>query len=470
MEGAILDFLRGQGYENLPTGAYGIISRCDDWYRARETDAHRRVRVNGDPYVIERMAFGKRGCADDANLCEVVEINAGGGNEAQAKAVIALLQENAFDTLYRRQLELCSAQGTMAAYWRVEGAEVLEASGEKMLQGGRLRLNPVEAGGYIPLTLDGEEVTEAAFAGEEYIRGKRQTTLVICTHNETGRYQYRTVVFDAQNTILSDDSKALGEVRPFAVMRTACVNTLDHMRGFGLPKILDAIPVLAGLDKTFSVLFGDLDTADKLILLNQVICDFAQDENGATRPIPPNEQLKKQFVLYGQDKLPNEKDVFREIVPEIRVESLKPVIELLLSMVSMMFGFGTRKYSFEQGRLETATQYIGERQDAMQELNRQRKEAEQYITGLVRAGLWFLNTFHGTAWNVDTAVAIEFDDSYITDKRAALADMRADVSEGIGGAYVRGLYLKERYNLSDEEAGAWAAAGEEDEELDTGEE
>lgn len=34
-----------------------------------------------------------------------------------------------------------------------------------------------------------------------------------------------------------------------------------------------------------------------------------------------------------------------------------------------MEGHGTKKYSFENGQITTATEYIGERQDQMQELN-----------------------------------------------------------------------------------------------------
>lgn len=92
----------------------------------------------------------------------------------------------------------------------------------------------------------------------------------------------------------------------------------------------------------------------------------------------------------------------------------------------MSFGYGTKKYSFENGQIKTATEYIGERQDAMQELNRQRYEATQYITAICRAIMWFSNTFHGTAWNLESAICIQFDDSYITDKQTELETMRAD--------------------------------------------
>ncbi len=62
-----------------------------------------------------------------------------------------------------------------------------------------------------------------------------------------------------------------------------------------LPKILDAIPVLRGLDQAFTALFGDIDTADKIVLINEVLCNFQQvsGQNGEPEivPILPNEQL-----------------------------------------------------------------------------------------------------------------------------------------------------------------------------------
>ena len=65
--------------------------------------------------------------------------------------------------------------------------------------------------------------------------------------------------------------------------------------------------------------------------------------------------------------------MIKEIVPEIRAGKFRDVIELLLSLLSMMFGYGTRRYTFERGQITTATEYIGQRQDQMQELNRQRQ-------------------------------------------------------------------------------------------------
>ena len=279
------------------------------------------------------------------------------------------------------------------------------------------------------------------------VNGKKQTTLVVFLKQD-GLYKAETHVFDEYGKEMEGKMMvlSLGDVKPFAVMRNAEVNNLDNMDGYGLPKLLGAIPVLKALDLAFNVLFRDLDKADKLILINELLCSF--DNNGNT--ITPNEQAKKLFVLLGE-KLPNQKELIQEYNPSIRIEELTKTIELLLSLLSMMFGYGTKKYSFENGNITTATEYIGERQDQMQELNRQRKEAMYYIRDICRAVLWFENTFHGKMYNLDEEIMIDFDDSYITDKEAELERKRNDAITFEIKELLQ-WYLQDAYNATPEEA------------------
>lgn len=456
MIAAVRNMLRDMGY-TINTDAYGVIETCDDWYRARPTDAHRRYRVNGDEYQLERMGFGQRAASDDANLCEVIEINAGEENQAQFDFVNDVLAANRFDTQYRQQLELVAAEGTTACYVWIENADMYD---DGSIKGGEIRLNYTDALGFVPLTVRNGEVLEAAFVGDTYVGTEVEHTAVVCLRVD-GVYCYFIRVFDKNGELISEKSQdvQLGDVKPFAVMRTAQVNTLDGMEGFGKPKLLNAIPILYGLDAAFTALTGDLEASEKITLINEVLCKF--DDNGT--PIKPNEQMKRQFVMLGE-KLPHGNDVVHEINPEIRIGVFKETIEFLLNLLSQQFGYGTKKYNFDQttGALMTATQYIGERQDMLQELNRQRHEAKEYITGIVRAVLWFANTYQGGGWNVDAGVLVEFDDSYISNKAEELEGMRADVIAGIGGAYVRKLYLMQKYNLDEKEAAKWAAADDPD--------
>jgi len=236
-------------------------------------------------------------------------------------------------------------------------------------------------------------------------------------------------------------------------MRTAQVNSIDGMDGFGFPKLLSTIPILKGLDAAFTAFLGDLDAAEKITLINEILCGF--DDTG--KPIPPNEQMKRRFVLLGE-KLPQDKELVHEINPEIRVEAFRETIELLLNLLSQQFGYGTKRYSFDEstGAIVTATQYIGERQDMLQELNRQRDEARAYIAGIVRAVLWFANAYQNAGFDLDVEILTEFDDSYITSKEDTLLSMREDILSGIGGVHLRALYLKMKYNLDNAEAARWA--------------
>ncbi len=446
-----LAFLRKLGYTPQER-AQGIIRECESWYRNNEVTKHRRETVQGEKYDMFHMGFGKRVCSDDASLCEVLEVNAGDADTAQFDAVNALLEANRFLPQFRRQLELCAALGTEACYVRQAGADVLEApDGTQSLKGGDTELVYVDATGFFPLTVRNGEVLEAAFVGADLTDGKEIVTLVICTLVPgSRRYQYRTVTFDGQGKALSDEAVELGEVRPFAVLHTSAVNHIPGMRGYGLPKLAETIPILLALDMVFTALYGDIDDCEKITLINELLCGYDKEGN----PVTPSEQLKRRFVILG-DKLPEKNTFVHEIVPTLRVKDFTELLELLLSLLSLQFGYGMRKYRFENGQITTATEYAGERQDQMQELNKQRGIARKYIADIVRAALWFQNTFDCASWDIDAPVLVEFDDSYVTDRKSELEDIRNDVLAGIGGDNVLSLYLQRRYNLSADEAAEW---------------
>lgn len=460
MENCVKTFLNKKGYD-VNDNALTIIHACDDWYSNRVIeDFHKRKTINAIPYELSRLNFGKRCCSDDANLCEVLEINAGDGE--QGNFVNEVLNKSEFNTQYRKQLEKTSADGTTACYIRLDNATFMDNNSVK---GGTIKLNYVEADAFMPLTVENDIVIEAAFSGSGLSKGKKQTTLVLFTLGDNGLYTAETHVFDDKGNELTDQETIvqLGEVKPFAVMRNAEVNNLDDMTGYGLPKLWDAIPALKVVDLCYNVLFSDLDKAEKIILVNELLCEF--DENGQPKMTP---EQKKLFVLIGE-KLPDpqEKALIQEYNPEIRIEPVTKSFELALSLLSMSFGYGTKKYSFENGQITTATEYVGERQDQMQELNRQRQEAIRYIQDICRAVMWFADTFQGKAFNLDQEILVDFDDSYITDREAELERKRNDaLAFDIPDLTV--WYLMDAYSLSEEEARELVEAKVEKEEQDTG--
>lgn len=460
-------YLEKMGYF-VNTNALGIIKVCDDWYANRIiTDFHKRKNLNGVEYELRRMNFAKRCCADDANLCEIISVSPE-KESASTEFINHLLTGNRFDVRYREQLEKTSATGTVGAYIYLSGANYLkDAEGNISARGGKIRINYVDADCIIPLTVDNNLVTECAFCATNLVKGKEKTTLVIFTKGQE-RYKAETVVFDELGNKVEAESVSiqLGDVKPFAIMQNAEVNNLDNMTGYGLPKVYNSIPFFMAVDLCYNLLYGDLGKGDKQVFINELLACIQKDKNGNPYLTP---QQKEVFILLGQDggKLPEEKTLVQEYNPEIRIEQITKAFELVLSLLSMSFGYGTKKYTFENGRITTATEYMGTKQDSVQELNKQRKQATDYITDIIHAAMWFSNTFLSTSYDVSEKLSVEFDDSYITDKETELQRKRDDaLSFDIPQLTI--WYLMDAYNISKEEATAMVMQKKQEEEQDTG--
>lgn len=460
-------YLEKLGYA-VNSNALEIIEMCDNWYTNRIIDDfHKRKNLNGVEYELSRMNFAKRCCADDANLCEIISVTP--EKESASKEFIKqILDNNQFDVQYREQLEKVSATGTAGAYIYLQNANYMrDAKGNVSVKGGKICINYVDADCIIPLTVENKLITECAFCATNITKGKEKTTLVIFTKNMAGEkilYKADTVVFDEHGDKIDAESNSiqLGEIKPFAIMRNAEVNNLDNMDGYGLPKVYNSIPLLKAVDLCYNLLYGDLGKGDKIVFINELLACIKVGEDG--RPQLTSQQ-KELFILLGE-KLPQQDSVIKEYNPEIRIEQITKAFELVLSILSMSFGYGTKKYTFENGRITTATEYMGTKQDCVQELNKQRKQSTDYIEDIIHAAMWFSNQFCNTSYNPEEPLSIEFDDSYITDKESELERKRNDaLSFDIPQLTI--WYLMDAYNIPEEEAAAMVMQKQEEEEQNT---
>jgi len=448
MKECIKTYLAGKGYD-VNTKALQIIKECDDWYSNRLIkDFHKKQNVNGSEIELMRMNMAKRACADDANLCEIISVAPEKEGDSQG-FIENLFKVNRFNVMYRQQLEITSAEGTVGAYIYLKNADYYELDGKTTVKGGDIRINYCDGDCVIPLTVENKLITECAFGVTNTTKGKKRTTLVVFTL-DNGGYKAETAVFDDNgNEIKEEHSEiTLGDVKPFAIMTNAEVNNIDNMDGYGLPKIYESIPLFKGIDLCWNILFGDMDKADKLLFINELLAVIQKDEQG--NPVLTKEQ-KKLFILTGE-RLPDQKELIYEYNPEIRISEITETFELILSLISMKFGYGTKKYTFENGQIQTATEYIGERQDELQELNKQRQQAIDYINDIVHAAMWFSNAFRDTSFDVNEVLSVQFDDSYIEDKASRLESMRTDAIQFMEIPWLTFKYIKEKYNLSDEQA------------------
>jgi len=435
------------------SNALGIIDECYNWYSNQLIDDfHKRVNLNKKKFELSRMNFAKRCCADDANLCEIISVSPEKEETAQ-QFINEFLKNNNFDVRYREQLEKTSATGTVGAYLYLNKSEYIKDGNAVMAKGGNILINYCDADCIIPLTVENKLVTECAFSATNTVKGKERTTLVIFTKNKVGvkfLYKADTIVFDESGGRLDSESFSLqlGEIKPFSVMINAEVNNIENMEGYGLPKIYNSIPLFKAVDLCYSILYGDLDKGEKIVFINEMLSCLKINKNGEAEL---TSQQKDLFVLLGE-RLPEQDSIIKEYNPEIRVDQITKAFELVLSLLSMEFGYGSKKYTFENGQIKTATEYIGTKQDAMQELNKQRKQATDYIEDIIHAAMWFSNQFSGTNYNLDESLSIEFDDSYVEDKQAKLEAMRADALSFPEVPILKVWYMMEKYNIPEDEA------------------
>lgn len=450
MRKEIREFLTNKGYY-VNVKPYEMISKAREWYRS-DFKSDRTIDLpNNETYQILQMPFAKRVCADEANLLELVEVKV--EDESTTEYLQTFLKANRFETMIREQAELIPAFGTVGTYVIQDSVEIGVTTG-KIFKGGKAKLVYVDGSGIIPLTVQNGEILECAFYGENLLHGKLTGTLVVFT-KEGPRYVCDNFMFVISNNEMKQVSTeefgiaprvVLGDVKPFSICKNAEVNHLANMEGFGLSKVYNAQSVFRALDIAFTLLNSDLELSRKLLLVNEALAGF--DDEGT--PLPSN---KKQFIFLGE-RLSGDDQIVHEYNPTIRVESIKEAIEFLLSLVSILFGFGGKTYNFQNGAIMTASQYVGEKQDKLQELNKQRYEVKQYIEGIVKMVLWSENHFNNMNYDLNMDVYVDFDDTYINDKDSYLLEMRNDcITFGI--PQLKKLYFIEKYGLSEEEAEEW---------------
>lgn len=432
--------MQKQGY-SVNEEALQYIELTNEWYTNTEKTFHNAKTVAGEEYDLERTNFAKRLCADDANLIEIVEINAS-KNDSDNNIINDILNQNNFIKMYRKQIEQMSANGTVGAYIRVEDADIYE---DNTFRNGKIKIEYCDSLNIVPLTVLNNNIVECAFTGNDIENQKKIYTLVMFTLKDD-IYYARSYYLDEYGKEIVERTQVvqLADVKPFAIMRTAENNNLK-MGGYGYPKLWSAIPSLKTVDLTMTMWNRDLMKSDKIVLINENLC---KNEDG--KIVPPTKEQRNLFVQLGSQKLPEENSMYQEYNPAVRMGEVVQSLETALSILSLSFGFGTKKYTFEQGRIVTATEYIGENQSAMQEVNKQRAESTEYITDLVKTIAYFYNLTQNANLIIEE-VKVDYDDSYVEDKSAVAEAMRNDaLSFDIPKLQL--WYFMKKYNLTEKEA------------------
>ena len=322
----------------------------------------------------------------------------------------------------------------------------------KLVGGDKIGINYLAADQIIPITCENGILREAAFVSSRYVDGNDVYFVSIHLLNKNGTYDIESFYLDEYGTYIEKEGYGqmvhTGSPYPwFSLIRKSGVNIFDYDSPFGVSIISGCEDILKGLDSAFDNFITDFKLGRKMVLMTQDM--FNTDADG--KIVAPQEEEEQLFINAG-DKVLDGK-MYQEYNPKLRVAENVAGLQKMLDMFSLRIGLGAKRYVVDGSQINTttATQWVGERQEMIQNANKEMICIEKALKEITRAILWIgKNVLHEDV-NPDALITILADDSYIIDADTERAQWLNDLQLGLRS---RVEYRMHFYGESDEDAKA----------------
>jgi len=439
---------------------YRKIQHWADWWRGEVDGFHEYMENAAYGSPVHRRMYGlhmaKKICEDWAALLLNDKTMLQVQPEVQ-KWLHRVLTENGFWRRSNYLVEKSFALGTGACLLRVNGIspalwkEAPSALQEDrdfsslpaLVHGYTVHGDPVrfwfdfvDASQIIPISVEGGEITEAAFLSDMVLRGKTYQYMEIHIREKDG-YVIRNHYFRLDKGRLLEEhlpDMPPSEIRTgcpypfFAILRPNIQNTAPDAGGLGQSVYADALDCLRGIDLAFNNFCRDLRLGGKKVFVNQSL--LRRDESGNL--YTPDDVAQQLFMLVGDSDLADQ-PLIEEHNPSLRTEENREAVQAQLDYLSFRCGLGTRHYMFTgvQGRAQlTATQYMGEKQDMRQSLAKHQQNVTAYLEAVTKPLLWVASHLLSLPVNCHE-VKILYDDSYFMDAETERSRDLREVEAGL---------------------------------------
>lgn len=472
-----IDFINKRRGWDLQGAYYSNITAWRDWWKG-DVPKWSVVNVLGydgctHPRPRASLHMIKRACEDWATLLlnektTVTVADAAASHwlcgDTEAQQTGGELGRLGFWQNANALVELAMRSGTGAF---VLGAENLRVENGRAAPdaNSRLTLDYLPAECILPVTVRRGRVTEAAFVSEVQVKGEPRIFLQTHTLTADGGYRIENEYFtgeetDSEHTTfkeapLPDGVHASfltgGSVPWFSLFSPAIVKNIDGGSGLGMAVFAEALDAARQVDRAFDNYCQDIALGGKKVFYTQRLLRSWIDTSGKEHYAAPDADLQQLFVQPdGAD--PDHPD-WHEYNPDLRAADNGTAVQDALDYFSFRCGLGAHRYQFSQDsvKTKTATEYMGERQDMVQHANRHQIQIEAALLDIFRAMLWAGKNLCGVPLDENTALTVNFDDSYIVDTETRRAQMRDDAVQGFLPKY---KYVMEYYGMSKEDAKA----------------
>lgn len=422
---AIRTYLQGKGYSVLGDTWYGKITEYMQWYKNNVPTVHKYRVWTGTTFVSRdrfRLGMAKICCEDHVNLMinEKLTIAADGYD-----GLDKILEKNSFRDNLSRLTEVAFAlgSGALVEYKGINHPVIDFVRGDMIF----------------PLTWDGREVTECAFASTKQASGKKYFYIQIHSVGENGLYQIENAYVNENGAALNADENDTisldgknhvqrvidtGSKEPlFQLIRPAIVNNIDLDCPLGVSIFGNAVSQLRALDTIYDSYVNEYELGRKRLMVPQSLATIKMAKDGTTEALfDPNDT---SFYIYQDDS--DKPAEIHEVNLEIRAEAHDLGLQKSLDMFSKKVGLGTGYYKFDGGVVRTATEVINTESD----LYRNRKKN---ISMLATAVTEMARRIHFLDTGVDKpemGVSIDFDDSILEDTNTIINENVMLVGAGL---------------------------------------
>lgn len=374
---------------------------------------------------LETLNMAKISASEMASLVfnEKCEISI--SDESLGDEIEEVFKSNKFNKVFQDFLEYQFAHGGMVI--------------KPYVDNGKIILSFVTADGFIPLSWDNDNITEAVFPNEFVKNGEKYTHLewhII----EDGEYLVRNEVYESGNGIELGKKMPLERFFPgldeevpikgldktlFVYFKPNIANNIDTESPLGIPLFANALGTMHTIDTIVDSLHREFKLGKKRILVPAHMVKSVVEPISGTL-VRYFDDTDETYEAFG-----GEGDEFKDISVELRVEEHISAINAYLNIFAMQTGFSAGTFSYNGQSMKTATEVISEQSKTFKSKQSHETIIEAGIQELVGAIVELAKLYDLFTVPDNYEVTVNFDDSIAEDKGAEINQQILLVSGGL---------------------------------------
>ena len=443
MNNLVIKYLQNRGYTNVSSNYYNYVNMWENYWK-NDVDYMTYIDDYKNTHRLYTLGMAKRVCEDWASVISSEQDEIVTDKEQNKEYVEKIVKELKLKQALAESTEIASWSGTCGAIIRLFNIVVKNGVLQKTDKT-RQELIKVSAKNIIPLTIENGVIKEIAFVSDSIVKGKKAIYIELHQIVKDG-YKISNIYLDAQNGKEIAKDGVLNEFETksfiplFNLLMPPKLNSIEDNMGLGMSIFADALPQLEATDITYNNFVMDFYLGGKKVFYNKKIVGTkaikTPKEDGTYDikevPVYPDDVTKQQWKVVG-DGMENINDnpLFHEYNPELRVTEDKEGIQFALDTLSFKCGFGTKYYQFNGSTVVTATQYMGDRQDLVQNAKKFRDNLNEFTKGIVKASLLIGRMLLGEKVTEECNIEIANVDGFLTDTESLKNEYRQEIAMGI---------------------------------------